>query len=104
MATPGLMQEAAFYGIGKIKTIGVSMRRYTKTDCFKRQVKRWFHRHYKGYSDLLAIISFIAGILFMTWGVMMLLCEEYRAVIDVSLAFVLFVGASDLWQYGRRKT
>ena len=79
------------------------MKRSTQNAYIKRNFKKWWNRHYKGLSDLLAIISFIAGILFMTYGTMMVLCEEYRSVIDISLAIVLLVGASDLWQYGRRR-
>ena len=104
MATPGLMQEAALYGIGKIKTIGVSMRKYTKTDCYKRSFLRWWHRHYKGLSDLLALIFFGVGLILTAIGAFMTLIGNYGAVLDISMGFMLLVASSDLWQYGRRKT
>jgi len=102
MATPGLMQEAAFYGIGKIKTIGVNMRKYTKTDCYKRSFLRWWHRHYKGLSDLLALIFFGVGLILTAIGAFKTLIGNWSAALDVSIGLMLLIGASDLWHYGRR--
>jgi len=96
------MQEAAFYGIGKIKTIGVSMRKYTKTDCYKRSFLRWWHHHYKGLSDLLALIFFGVGLTLTAIGAFKTLIDNWSAALDVSIGLMLLIGASDLWHYGRR--
>ena len=102
MAAPGLMQKATFYGIGKIKTIGVVMKQTTRIDYHKRTIKRWWHRNFKGLSDLLAILVFIAGIILTAIGAFMTLIGNYGAVLDLSMGFMLLVASSDLWQYGRR--
>ena len=78
------------------------MRRYTRIDYHKRTIKRWWNRNFKGLSDLLAVISFIAGIITFSSGTFLALIGNYTSVLDMAIGFMLLVGASDLWQYGRR--
>ncbi len=79
------------------------MRKYTRVTHFKRQSKRWINRNFKGLSDLLAILSFIAGIFLTATGTFMALIGNYTSVLDLSIGFMLLVGASDLYHYGRRR-
>lgn len=78
------------------------MRHYTRIDYRKRTIKRWWHRNFKGLSDLLAVISFIAGIFLTSTGFFMTMIGNYSAVLDLAIGFMLLMASSDLWQYGRR--
>lgn len=79
------------------------MRRNKKLDYHKRNLRRWFDRHYKGLSDLLAILLFVAGIFTFSTGTFLALIGNYTSVLDMAIGFMLLMGSSDLWQYGRRK-
>lgn len=79
------------------------MRKYTKTDCYKRSFLRWWNRHYKGLSDLLAILIFIVGFITTSTGFFLALTENYTSVLDIAIGFMLLMASSDLWQYGRRR-
>ena len=78
------------------------MRKYTKTDCYKRSFLRWWHQHYKGLSDLLALIFFGVGLILTAIGAFKTLIGNWSAALDVSIGLMLLIGASDLWHYGRR--
>ena len=78
------------------------MKRYARIDYHKRTIKRWWHRNFKGLSDLLAVISFIAGIFLTSTGFFMTIIGNYSAVLDLTMGFMCLLWSSDLWQYGRR--
>ena len=78
------------------------MRRYTRIDYHKRTAKRWWNRHYKGLSDLLAITFFIVGFFLTSTGFFLTMTGNYTSVLDISIGLMLLVASSDLWQYGRR--
>lgn len=80
------------------------MRKYTKTDSYKRSFLRWRHQHYKGFSDLLALIFFSVGLILTAIGAFKTLIGNWSAALDVSIGLMLLMGASDLWHYGRRKS
>ena len=78
------------------------MRRYTRIDYHKHTIKRWWHRNFKGLSDLLALIFFGVGLILTAMGAFMTLIGNYGAVLDLSMGFMLLVASSDFFQYGRR--
>lgn len=78
------------------------MRKYTRFDYRKRAAKGWWHRNFKGLSDLLAILIFIVGFITTSTGFFLTLTESYTSVLDIAIGFMLLMASSDLWQYGRR--
>lgn len=73
----------------------------TKQQYYKRRIRRWISRHYKGLSDLLSIFLFLLGAALTSLGVIFAICAESYSITFLAFGFGLVYVACDLHRYGR---
>ena len=66
-----------------------------------KNLKKSISRIYKGYTDLVAILSMFIGAVLFSFGVILIFCAEPVSVVVLLIGGFLLFGADELFRYGR---
>ena len=67
-----------------------------------RHLKRYCYRHYRGIIDIAAVLAGIAGLMAVSYGWMLVLCEEWSSVVWLTVGMIGLFASSDFWNLDRR--
>ena len=66
-----------------------------------KNLKKSISRIYKGYTDLVAILSMFIGTVLFSYGVILTFCAEPASVVVLFIGGFFIFAADDLFRYGR---
>lgn len=66
-----------------------------------KNLKKSISRIYKGYTDLVAILSMFIGITLFSLGIILIFCAEPVSVVVLLIGGFFVFGADELFRYGR---
>lgn len=66
-----------------------------------RHLKRFINRHYKGLTDIAALLIGLAGLMTVAYGWMLFLCGEWSSVAWLTIGMIGAFASNALWDAGR---